>query len=203
MPLPLQPDLRPHPPWFRRAMAAAAAVAALLVLGSFNGAQQRPVELVLSGPEREMEYARAVERLIAQADKRVWVMMYVMQIGQDGPTFKLANALAQAAKRGVAVQVCLDMGNVRGTEELDAKHAEPAQWLQARGVKVVIDELDRTSHSKVVVVDSVWSVVGSHNWTFYAMTKNREASVILRDADVAKGLESGLFSGVPGWNPNY
>lgn len=202
MALPLQPDLRPHPPWLRRALVAATVVASLLLLGAVNGAQQRP-ELVLSGPGHEYEYARAVERLIAQSTKRVWVMMYVVQIGEDGPAMQLLNALAEASKRGVRVQICLDIGRVRGAEDLDPKHVEPEQWLKDRGIKVILDEMDRTSHSKVVVIDDACSVIGSQNWTYSAMTQNREAAVIFNDAAMARQIEDEMFATIPGWDMNY
>jgi phosphatidylserine/phosphatidylglycerophosphate/cardiolipin synthase-like enzyme len=173
-------------------------MSAILVLGLFSQAHRRPSQLVVSGPGHEGDYARAVERLIAGARSRIWVMMYVMQVGGDGEASALAEALARAHERGVSVHVCLDQGRVRGTNDVELKHVAAAEWLRARGVTVVIDELDRTSHAKILLIDDEWVVLGSHNWTNMAQTRNREASMILRDPGVSRQLEQ-LFATIPGW----
>jgi phosphatidylserine/phosphatidylglycerophosphate/cardiolipin synthase-like enzyme len=185
----------------RRASLLGAIGIGVLGLGAANHARRAPPELLLSGPRHEFEYARAVERLIAGARQRVWVAMYVMRIDDpESPATQLAQALADAAKRGVKVQVCLDLGTDRVTGEIEDKHVAPLAWLTAHGIKAMVDEPDRTTHIKAVVIDGQRVVVGSQNWTRDALTRNREAAVVVEDAKLAGQVEE-LMKTVPGWDP--
>jgi phosphatidylserine/phosphatidylglycerophosphate/cardiolipin synthase-like enzyme len=176
---------------------------AVLGLGAANHARRTPPELLLSGPRHEFEYAKAVERLIAGARKRVWVAMYVMRIDDPAsPSTQLAQALADAVARGVKVQVCLDLGTDRTTGEVEDKHAAPLAWLNAHGIKALVDEVDRTTHMKAVVIDDQRVVIGSQNWTRDALTRNREAALVLDDARIAGSVEE-LMRSVPGWDADY
>ncbi len=201
---PLQTDLRPSPPWLIRAVALAALVGALLILGLVNHARRLPPQLLLSGPHREFAYARAVERVIAAARTRIWMTMFVIHFDDDpaNPATVLLHALAAASARGVHVQVCIDLGTDRQTGEVDTKHEAALAWMQAHGIKALLDELDRTTHAKALVVDDARVVVGSHNWTREALTGNREASVVLDDPAMAKEL-SALMREIPGWDAGF
>jgi phosphatidylserine/phosphatidylglycerophosphate/cardiolipin synthase-like enzyme len=198
----LQPSLRPPPPWFVRACALAALIVAVLALGLVSHARRMPPRLLLSGPHHDLEYPRAVEREIASAKTRVWMSMFVVHPDQDGPVMALLGALAAAAERGVHVQVCLDLGTVYGTGETDTKHEAPLAWLRAHGVRALLDERERTSHAKVLIIDGERVVIGSHNWTRDALTRNREASVVLEDRGLAAEL-SELLAAIPGWERDY
>ena len=98
------------------------------------------------------------------------------------------------------MQIALDRGRDWKTHEPDGKHEAPAAWLKAHGVRVVLDELERTSHTKMVIVDSRRVVVGSHSWTHSALTTKREASLLIDDPALAARLEREL-AGIPGWDP--
>jgi phosphatidylserine/phosphatidylglycerophosphate/cardiolipin synthase-like enzyme len=111
-------------------------------------------------------------------------------------------ALASAAKRGVHVQVCLDLGTDRETGEIDHKHETAQAWLATHGVRVVLDEARRTTHAKVMVVDERTVALGSHNWTRSAMTTNREASLTIDDPEIGSRLMQEMAR-IPGWDPAY
>ncbi len=206
MALPLQPDLRPTPPWLGRLLAALLLALAVLALGLVSGARRRPAEVLLSDGH-PYAYLRAVERRIALARTRVWVAMYVIYLdgdpdaaASDDPAAGLLRALAAAAARGVEVSIVLDYGRNRTTGEIEEKHAIAQTWLTAHGVRVVLDELERTTHVKAVVVDDRWVVMGSHNWTRSAITSNREVSLLLDDPQLAATLAREVFARVPGWS---
>ncbi len=200
MALPLQPDLRPAPPWVRRLIAALVLVTTMVALGLLSGSRRAPPRLLLSGPGNEFVYARAVERLVAAARRRVWVAMFVVRAEDEAAVRPLLQALVDARSRGVDVRVCLDFGDKVGTAgEPDSKHEVAREWLRSRGVPTLLDEKERTTHSKVVLVDERWAVIGSHNWTFSALGRNREASVLLEDPAVVAELERGLFATLDGW----
>lgn len=195
----LQPELNPWPLWLKRlALVLALALAVLLMGMLFGTARRQPPRLLLSGAGHEMTFARTLERLIAGAERRVSLTMFVMREDGDGPVTQLMQTLADAAKRGVRVQVALDRGSDWQTGKPDTKHAAAAAWLTTHGVAVVLDEMTITTHAKALVVDGHWCVVGSHNWTRSAFTTNREASLLIDDAGIAAELEK-WFAGIPGW----
>lgn len=198
MSLPLQPDLHPWPPLLRRIAAVAALVLAVLLVGIAAPARRRPPELLLGG-DRALEgvYARDAERLIASARSRCWLAMYVIR-PDDGVVGGLLEALAAAQARGVDVRVLLDRGQPRDGVA-DDKHVAAEAWLREHGIRVVLDELELTTHAKVLVVDGRSVLIGSHNWTRSALTANREAAVRLDDPGRAGEVEAWLRS-VPGWD---
>lgn len=188
----------------RTALAIAAAAVALIALGWLDLSRRPPAQIVLSAGSA-WDYVRTVERRVAQAQRRVWVMVYVMRLGDapdpDHPVEILGASLAAAHERGLDVRVCLDRSkNWEDPELIDPKHVLPARWLRDRGVRVVEDDLERISHAKVVLIDDDIVILGSHNWTFSALTLNREASVLLRDRDLLRELERELFGFIPGWD---
>jgi phosphatidylserine/phosphatidylglycerophosphate/cardiolipin synthase-like enzyme len=124
--------------------------------------------------------------------------MYVIRYDDSGPVAALLQALADAAKRGIPVRVIMDQGRDWKTGEPDDKHQLAAQWLRAHHVQVVLDELERTTHAKTIVIDGRTVIIGSHNWTRYALSKNREFLVRLDDKRLAEIIEAECAT-VPGW----
>jgi hypothetical protein len=59
-------------------------------------------------------------------------------------------------------------------------------------VAAAYDDLSTVTHAKALVVDEETAVVGSSNWTAAALTRNREADLLVRDADVARALAARL-----------
>ena len=91
-----------------------------------------------------------VERLLDQAEQRVWLMVYVLRPGRndDGPVHRLVAALARAQERGCEVKVVLDQSKAYRSEELDPKHLAGAAMLQQHGLTVLIDEVRTRSTQK-------------------------------------------------------
>lgn len=197
--LPLQPDLDPWPTWLVRISVVLLLSGLVIGLGVFGQDRQRPPELILSGSSHEGDYVRVVERLVNESQQRVFVLMYVVHLDDDGPVQRLMQALASAVSRGVQVRVALDAGKDRLSGAPDDKNNAAVTWLRAHQVPVILDEFERTSHSKILVIDGRWVVLGSHNWTRSAIMSNREASVLMDDRRLAALLEAEL-AGIPGWN---
>lgn len=120
---------------------------------------------------------------IAAARKRL-----VIQNPYFIPDQELVDLLAQAVQRGVDVRLMIpgpvtDSGVVR-----HAGHRQFAQLLE-KGIKIF--EYQRTlSHQKVMIVDGLWSLVGSTNFDDRSLDINDEASVGLIDPAVAADLEA-------------
>jgi len=194
----LQPDLHPWSVWQRRGLVLAALILALALLAWLGHAQQRPPR-VLAG-NHAPDYLHTVEDLIDQAEERAWLMVYVLYGGDtaDHPVNHLVRRLAAARRRGVDVRVVLDIGTEWGSDELDPKHEQALALLASHDVPTITDELDRTSHAKVLLVDDHHAVLGSHNWTRSALLRNREAAIWISDPHTVSELES-LFTTVPGF----
>lgn len=197
--LPLQPELTPWSAGQRRLFVILLVAIAVIVLGAVAQARREPVRLLGSdGRPGSADYHTTALRLIAGARQRVSVVLFVARLDDDGPVMHLIQALSDAARRGVTVRVVLDRGRDWRTGDLDPKHLEVAERLRRGGVRVVLDEDDRTTHAKVLVVDDRQVVVGSHNWTRSALITNREWSLLIDDPVIAAQIQSELAT-LPGW----
>jgi phosphatidylserine/phosphatidylglycerophosphate/cardiolipin synthase-like enzyme len=199
MGLPLQPDLTPWTAGQRRLLVIVLLALVVIIVGAFAQARRDPPRLLGShGRPGSEDYHTTALRLIAAARVRVTVALYVARLDDDGPVEQLMSALSAAARRGVTVRVVLDRGKDWRTGEVDPKHLEVAERLQRGGVRVVLDEAERTTHAKVLVVDDRHVVVGSHNWTRSALAANREWSLLIDDPQIAAQIV-GELSTIPGW----
>jgi glycosyltransferase involved in cell wall biosynthesis len=199
MGLPLQPDLTPWTAGQRRLLVIVLLAFGVIVLGAFAQARREPPRLLGSHGRAGMwDYHTTALRLIAAARARISVVLYVARLDEDGPVEHLVEALSAAARRGVVVRVVLDRGRDWRTGAIDSKNQEIAERLAHSGVRVVLDEEERTTHAKVMVVDDRQVVVGSHNWTRSALVANREWSLLIDDPEVAAQIQTEL-STLPGW----
>ena len=90
----------------------------------------------------------------------------------------IAQALADARRRGVDVQVIADR---QQTENLATSQVP---WLVAQGVPVWIDAEHAAAHNKVMVIDAglpdAALITGSFNFTHAAQYRNAENLLVLR-----------------------
>ena len=179
----LQPTLHPRSLRLRRWLVLATGLALLLALGLWQQQRRHPPRLLLTEQRSADPYLRRVHRLFERAERRIWITLFVLRPSDDadGVVADLIDALGRAHRRGVDVRVTLDYGRRWDTGAIEDKHAAAVTLLAAQGIEATLDELDRTTHSKVILVDERWAVVGSHNWTRSALLHNRETSVLIDD----------------------
>ena len=144
----------------------------------------------------DADYLPRTLALLAGAQRAIDITMFSCVLPADArpdhPVRRLLEALVARAQAGVAVRVVLDHGvppNRRQAYEEVLSEAA-AQWLAARSIAVRWDEDDRTTHTKSLVIDGRWCVVGSTNWTFSALRRNREQSLLLDDQVLAATLST-------------
>lgn len=143
---------------------------------------------VLIGPE----FVGVLLDHMRKAEDRIWVAVYVGSYKKDRSYAienKLAHMLAKKFSQGLDVRVVLDdsynwdVKNHRPSTTRSKKNDDLFKALKERGVPVRFDSLDRIMHGKFILIDDNLSFLGSHNWTYSALKKNVEASVLLTQAE--------------------
>jgi cardiolipin synthase len=103
------------------------------------------------------------------------------------PDDNAVEALGEAVKRGVDVKVMVPAAEA--TDSPIVQHASHHRYgdLLRRGVKIW--EYEKTLlHQKIIIVDGVWSCVGSTNFDRRALQLNDEISIGVLDANIAQQL---------------
>lgn len=104
------------------------------------------------------------------------------------PDGEVVGLLERAVERGVAVRVMVP-GEV--TDSSIVRHAGHRRFQELLEHGVQLCEYKKTlNHQKVMVVDGIWSHVGSTNFDDRSLDINDEASVGLIDAEVAGRLRA-------------
>jgi competence ComEA-like helix-hairpin-helix protein len=134
----------------------------------------------------DAEYYEALTAAVDNARTRIDMAMFLFKTTgspQNRPA-KLVDRLIAAHQRGVDVKVLLE--NSGYDEGINAENRKVANRLRKHGLKVVFDSPRTTSHAKMVVVDSRYLFVGSHNLTHAALSYNHEFSLLIDNQDLAR-----------------
>ncbi len=91
----------------------------------------------------------------------------------------IAQALVQAHRRGVRVEVILDRS--QRTE----KYSE-ADFLQHNGIHTLIDAQHAIAHNKIIILDDYVVLTGSFNFTKAAEEHNAENLLVISDPALAR-----------------
>ncbi len=134
--------------------------------------------VVTSGPDEDMERIEYVTlHAISCAHKSVRVVTpYFL------PPDPLTMALGLAALRGVRVDIVLPDHSNHAI--LDWARRIPLRPLIEAGCHVWLTAAP-FDHSKLMVIDGVWSLIGSANWDTRSFRLNFELNVEMNDADFA------------------
>ena len=151
-------------------------------------------------PLVDQEYYPTVHKAFTNAKKSILCVMYMAKLDPrhtGGDEYQLVLDLINAHKRGVKVLVVFDQ-NVKFWEKgkkrdiIERKSEYAYDLLLRAGVPVYYDNKNKVTHSKVMVIDKYITIVGSTNWTYGALRKNHEASVMIKSRDVALSFERKL-----------
>ena len=112
---------------------------------------------------------KAITDAIGQAKQSILVQAYSFT------SYPIAQALIDAEKRGVKVEVIIDAKQIH---EKKVKIGLVAKG----GVVVYLDGAHAIAHNKVMVIDGKTVITGSFNFTSAAEEKNAENLLILEDA---------------------
>lgn len=148
-------------------------------------------QILSSNPHtRDWSLQVALWHVTKNAHRRVWITTpYYM------PHRKLMQAILIAAQRGVDVRIMA--GSQTTTDPWFMWYASrylTERFLRA-GVTVYEYEGNQIMHAKTVVVDSVWSSIGSYNWDCMS-NKNMEVCLTHFDFSTAREMEAQFLKDV-------
>lgn len=143
----------------------------------------------------DRDYFPRVHELLQNAKKSIYVIMfssYYYDRYPNSPSNILLRDLADAKRKGLDVRVILEQGEPLSSGLFRKKKIQPeqhervVQFLKQNNVPYILDSPDVTTHAKLIIVDETYTVIGSTNWSYSALTKNNETAVVIRSPDVAK-----------------
>ncbi len=142
------------------------------------------------------KYFEATLKEITEARSSIIVAMYLVSSLPDQPNSQpnqLLNALIKAKDRGVSVKVILDQNiNFEAESSEDAvtsnKNQQAYELLRKNNVPVFFDTSDIYTHAKAIIIDDETVILGSTNWSKAALTRNNEASALIRSKEFAQSL---------------
>lgn len=145
-----------------------------------------PAQEVTPIPARE--YFQTIHPLLQNAQKSIRLIIYEIRYYprfKNSPTNLLIQSLIEAHKRGVSVEVIMEESSGHAVDNAQQNH-EAAALLEKAGIPVYSDSPTTTTHDKVLVIDERYVVIGSTNWSYHAMEKNNESSVLIDAPELAK-----------------
>jgi cardiolipin synthase A/B len=162
-------------------------LAAVIAAPSAGAPGKDVVRILGSTPDDAIpQYYVSLLSAIRNAESRIWLTAAYFV-----PTHDEEEALLAAARRGVDLQLLLP-SHTDSDSALAVGRSHYTDLLKA-GAKIY--EYPRTVlHSKIVVVDGVWSTVGSSNFDHRSVVFNNEVDAVVLGGDMAAQIEA-MFQG--------
>ncbi len=134
------------------------------------------------------EYFPVALKEIRHAKKTIDLIMFelVYYPGRKGPSNQLINALIDAKKRGVRVRIIVEGGERFLGNRFVKKVRRTIDYIMPFGIDVHRDPGGKTTHSKLLIVDTTDVLVGSTNWSYYSLTNNHETNVLIHSRELAE-----------------
>ena len=133
------------------------------------------------------KFVAAAAALIKTAKKEIFILAYLMAVpGKKKPGREelLYRELFKVMKRGVGCRVIINYGMPEN--KMIKQNMGASRYLTEMGAKCKAVGRNRTVHAKMIIIDGVSLIMGSHNWTARAMERNVEASIQVDNREVVK-----------------
>lgn len=176
MALPLQAELRQAARFWRPLLTVLLLSNGILLALCLRGGYD-PAPRLLSNQPGNNHYHEVCLRQFAAAQTRIWIMLYVIHdpLNAESPVHGLLQSLRSAHQRGVDVRLFLQATDP--DNDFDPRHDTLIAWCAEHGIPVQLDASGRRNHSKMLLIDDR-AIVGSHNWSRSALTRNYEYSLM-------------------------
>lgn len=110
--------------------------------------------------------------LVGSAQKYIYMPAFL--ITQKG----LIDSLISASKRGVAVKLILDATNTHGG-------SSKLKYIRDHGIQVKTENIAGKLHSKSIIIDDMYTIIGSMNFSKSGEGLNDENLLIIKDRGIA------------------
>lgn len=139
-------------------------------------------------------YFPKVHKLLQNAKKSICLIMFSAHYYdrfKDSPSNILLMDLASAKKRGLDVKVVLEQeeppkGLSKKKKIYPEQHERVTAFLKQNNIPYVLDSPSVTTHAKLIIIDEIYTVIGSTNWSYSALSKNNETAVIIKSKEVSR-----------------
>jgi phosphatidylserine/phosphatidylglycerophosphate/cardiolipin synthase-like enzyme len=111
--------------------------------------------------------------VLSEAKTSVYVQAYSFTSAQ------IAQALIDAQKRRVHIEVILDKSNL-------SQRYSPDSFLKNKGVPTYIDSKHAIAHNQIMIIDVERVITGSFNFTKAADQHNAENLLVIKDKKIAE-----------------
>jgi len=125
------------------------------------------------------EFSKKVVPLINDSKRSIKVIVFDWRWYPNEPSnpVQLFNqAIIQARRRGVSVEVITNCEDI-------------VKRLNDQGCEAKKLRTEKLVHAKLMIIDGLQAVIGSHNYTQNAFTMNHELSIIIDDSIMINGFE--------------
>ncbi|HOL21427.1 MAG TPA: phospholipase D-like domain-containing protein [bacterium] len=139
-------------------------------------------------PANNREYQKLLLPRLKEAKKSIFIIMFLASYYPeypDSPTNLFIRELIVAKQRGVRVEVIFNQSDKDYSSHSTVENLKTARYLSNNGISVYFSPPDITTHSKLLIIDRRYVVIGSTNWSYSAMEKNNETSVIIDSPELA------------------
>ncbi|MFW6129673.1 MAG: phospholipase D-like domain-containing protein [Atribacterota bacterium] len=140
-------------------------------------------------------YYPAVKKVIENAEDSIYMSMFVVSLypdRKDSAVYDLCESLVEANDRGINVKVILDQNisfyDDEYRDKVEGKNVNAYQYFKNNEIDVYYDNRSIYTHSKTLIVDEEIVILGSTNWSYSALTRNNESSVLIKSLDLAKSF---------------
>lgn len=131
-------------------------------------------------PALGSDYPKVVTPLVHAATTSIDILMYQWRwYGHEsaGGVQKLNLAVCAAAHRGVKVRVLMNVESMG--HAITRINTRTAGFLERAGCVVKFGQVGVATHAKMLIIDNRVLVLGSHNFSKGAFSRNQEASIVV------------------------
>lgn len=131
-------------------------------------------------------YNHVLSSRIDRARHSIRIMMYLFKTSENRYNYatRLLEQLIQAEERGVDVEVIAELSDYNLT--LNESNQYTLKRLKSHGITVRTDSPERQTHTKLVIIDEIFTFIGSHNFSHSALGLNNELSLMIESKEVAE-----------------